>query len=809
MKHFYLIILIFNSSLYSQHFQEMSEELGINYFAAGEYGSGLSLYDWNEDGFDDVVLLCKDSVPAFFLNNHTGFSRVYFEGITINNDIKSVCWVDINNDGALDLSFNSHLGGPTIYLNQGNFTFVDITESTGIAQRTTDWGFGHCWGDFDHDGDLDLFVANYNWIDFDDGFNHIYRNNGDLTFDEVSFDIGVDVLKEPTFIGLWLDYNNDNLTDLFVLNDRNQYVNYLYVNTGNDVLSSQGEQTNFSIIMDSMCATAGDYNNDGYFDMYITNTPGFGNRLFKNNELGAFQETAANLGLQMFEWSWGSVWIDVQNRGWLDLFVVTQPNIPFERPGRHFLFTNTTQSFELAQNAGFEGSEDWTFATARCDFNNDGKPDLITHSYDSLGTEIWINDSEDVGNYLKVRIKGTISNIEGIGSRIELLSSFGNQYRYTFCGEQYISQNSQWQHFGLGEMSTIDSLVVKWPSGVIDYYLNVPANQQLVLTEGETYMNQILVSEGALVFCEGDSVILSGGGNYESYQWSTGDSTKFITVSQSDTISLVVMDGLLPVNSDTVITQALPIPVGDYLIQNPLCAGANSGSIELVLNTNFDNLQFLWQDGSTEQNRFDLPSGNYSVEVSYNQRCPQVLDFLLENPEPFLLDSIIYNLNTENELCANSYTIQSFYQGGTSPYIINWEVRDESGMDLINSYQGEILDCVSAEEARWVKCVIVDSLGCLDSLSILTAPIVSVQELNNDFKVFPNPSKDVLNIQCKLAINRIQVFNEFGIVKIENKLEENTKAVKLSLANLKPGNYILAIHHSSNPITYTRITVVK
>lgn len=808
MKHFYLIILIFNSSLYSQHFQEMSEELGINYFAAGEYGSGLSLYDWNEDGFDDVVLLCKDSVPAFFLNNHTGFSRVYFEGITINNDIKSVCWVDINNDGALDLSFNSHLGGPTIYLNQGNFTFVDITESTGIAQRTTDWGFGHCWGDFDHDGDLDLFVANYNWIDFDDGFNHIYRNNGDLTFDEVSFDIGVDVLKEPTFIGLWLDYNNDNLTDLFVLNDRNQYVNYLYVNNGDGTFDSQGDQTLFDIIMDSMTATAGDYNNDGYFDMYITNTPGFGNRLFRNNSIGIFQEVASNLGLQMFEWAWGAVWIDAQNRGWQDLFVVTQPNIPFERPGRHFLFTNTTENFELAQDAGFEGSEDWTFATARADFNNDGRPDLITHSYDSLGTEIWMNVSENTGNFLKVRLEGVVSNSKGIGSRIELLTSQGNQYRFTFCGEQYISQNSQWEHFGLDDLISIDSLVVKWPSGIIDYYFNVQANQQLVLTEGETIINQIFIVQGSETFCEGDSVILSGG-DFSSYLWSTGDTTKFITVSQSDTISLVVMDGFLSVNSDTIITQALPIPVGDYLIQNPLCAGANSGSIELVLNTNFDNLQFLWQDGSTEQNRFDLPSGNYSVEVSYNQRCPQVLDFLLENPEPFLLDSIIYNLNTDNELCANAYTVQSFYQGGTSPYIINWEVYDESGINLINSYQGEILDCVSAEEARWVKCIIVDSFGCLDSLSILTAPIVGVQELNNDFKVFPNPTKDVLSIQCKLAINRIQVFNEIGIVEIENKLEQNTKAVKLSLANLKPGNYILAIHHSSKPITYTRITVVK
>ena len=385
MKKLCTFFLVCNYSIaISQHFQEMSSELGVDFFASGEYGSGLSVHDWNEDGFDDLVLLCKDSLPAFYLNNQNGFTRVFFDGITISNDIKSVCWVDINNDGALDLSFNSHLGGPTIYLNQGDFSFVDITESSGIVQRITDWGFGHNWGDFDHDGDLDLFVANYNWIDFDDGFNHIYRNNGDLTFNEVSEEIGVNFLKEPTFIGLWLDFNNDNLTDLFVLNDRNQYVNYLYVNTGNDNLSSQGDQTNFNIIMDSMCATAGDYDNDGYFDMYVTNTPQFGNRLFKNNPIGAFQETSALLGLQMFEWSWGSVWIDVQNRGWQDLFVVTQPNIPFDRPGRHFLFTNTTQSFELSQGAGFEGSEDWTFATARGDFNNDGKPDLVTHSYNPL-----------------------------------------------------------------------------------------------------------------------------------------------------------------------------------------------------------------------------------------------------------------------------------------------------------------------------------------------------------------------------------------------------------------------------------------
>jgi hypothetical protein len=399
--------------------------------------------------------------------------------------------------------------------------------------------------------------------------------------------------------------------------------------------------------------------------------------------------------------------------------------------------------------------------------------------------------------------------MEGIGSRIELLSSQGNQYRYTFCGEQYLSQSSQWQHFGLGDMNTVDSLVVKWPSGIVDYYFNVSANQKLTLIEGETSINNIEIAQGSVVFCEGDSVILFGG-NYSSYLWSTGDTTKFITSYQSDTISLVVFDGLMPLYSDTIITQSLPSPVSDYSSQNPTCNNGLDGYIELQLNnTNPEILQFLWEDGFSEQNRYALSEGIYSVEVSYNGACPQIIKIPLESPNSIIIDSLVYILNLNNEDCVNHYTVQAAFQGGNPPYYIYWEVYDETGINLVDSFSEDFLDCISSLESYWIECLITDSLGCADSLNIQTLPILSTSDLNSAFNLFPNPTNGLLKIESLENINYLQIYNLLGVLVKEIKMINKTKTAEMNLIDLEAGKYILSIHDENFKVTYIRFVIIK
>ncbi|MEZ5174455.1 MAG: VCBS repeat-containing protein, partial [Bacteroidia bacterium] len=325
--------------------------------------------------------LMTDSLPAFYENNHNGFTRVVFPGIDIQDEVKSVIFTDFDHDNLYDLSFTSFMGGCRLYHNTGDFVFEDITASAGIPNGTGLMTFCQAWGDYDLDGDLDFFICNYNSDSGNPGYDALYRNNGNLTFTNVTESAGIFSDLDPTFCAVWSDYNNDGLPDLYVLNDRASWRNFLYRNNGNGTFTEVGVSAGMSDFMDSMSATMGDYNNDGREDIYISNTPLDGNKLFRNNASFHFSDAAASLGAQIFGWSWGASWIDYNNDGKQDLFVSTQAFSPMAQPGGLYLLKNNLSSFDLVYNAGFQTVSGSTFSVARGDLNNDGFYDLITNSY--------------------------------------------------------------------------------------------------------------------------------------------------------------------------------------------------------------------------------------------------------------------------------------------------------------------------------------------------------------------------------------------------------------------------------------------
>jgi hypothetical protein len=787
----------------SQQFIGMQNIIDISGFASGTYGSGVSLYDWNKDGYDDITLLGTGVPPKFYLNTGGQFQEVFFNGIQIANEIKSVTWIDMNNDGFPDLAFNSFNGGLKLYKNNGDFTFSDFTSSAGVVESDTDWGFGISWADYDTDGYLDLFVANYNSDWGQPGPNHLYHNNGDFTFNDVTAQLGIDTSNAATFMGIWFDYNNDNLVDLLVLNDRVLYQNFLYKNIGNGQFLDVSQESGSNVYMDPMSGTIGDFNNDGWFDYYVTNTPTNGNKLFRNSINGTFVDVGAGLNSRIFQWCWGATWVDYNNDTFQDLFVVSQPYTGNGSIGNHYLLKNTGSTFDWQVSAGFAGSTGATFATARGDFNNDGHPDLITHSFAPLGVEVWYNQIQ-TGNYLKVALEGVLSNRDGIGAKITAYTGTTKQARFTLCGEQYISQNSQWQHFGFGSISTIDSLVVLWPSGHIDKFFGVNTNQSLRIKEGSSITNQISVVSGNVQFCPGDSIILDGG-NWSTHNWSTGQSTRYISIHQSETVSLIVTNQVgVEIVSDTLVISASIVPQYAVEIDMPLCFDNNNGGIQILADSSQNINSVVWNTNQTGTSVSGLNAGVYSLMMNYGFGCSLVDTIELHNPPEIQLTEIVSSIQSEvNSECPSTYSITANAIGGSGGYIFNWEfyLGNNSSPFLIET--GDTIHCIPTNDIR-VACKVIDSKFCTDSLSAHLDLVLGFDSNINQFYVFPNPFNDILTVQSSCVLKKLTLLDLSGKELFVKSDIQNTFVNLMDTQELKSGLYLLKIE-SEFGVTYKKV----
>lgn len=792
----FVLIGSFSKVGLSQQFIGMQNILNIQGFASGTYGSGVSLYDWNKDGFDDITLLGSGVPPKFYLNTGGQFQEVFFNGIQVSNEVKSVTWVDMDNNGLPDLAFNSFNGGLKLYKNNGDFTFTDFTPFAGVVESSTDWGYGVSWADYDNDGYLDLFVANYNFDWAQPGPNHLYHNNGDLTFTDVTAQVGIDTTQAATFMGVWFDYNNDNLVDLLVLNDRVLFQNFLYKNLGNGQFTDVSQESGSNIFMDSMTGSVGDYNNDGWLDYYVTNTPGNGNKLFRNYSNGSFIDVAADLNLRLFQWCWGATWVDYNNDTFQDLFVVTQPFNGNGSMGNHYLMKNTGSSFDWQVSAGFAGSNGATFATARGDFNNDGHPDLITHSFAPLGVEVWYNQLQ-TGNYLKIALEGVVSNRDAVGAKITIHTGATRQVRYTMFGEQFISQNSQWQHFGLGSLSNIDSLIVQWPSGHRDKFLNVSPNQSLRIKEGASLSNQIAILSGITQLCPGDSIVLDGG-NWASHTWSTGQTGRYISITESESVSVTVTNALgVPVVSDTLVIDASAFPNYSTSVMEPSCYGFNNGSIELIADSTQAITSITWNTNQHENFISDLQAGMYSFTLNYGFGCSLNDTVELTNPPPIQLSGIISEIVAEeNSVCPHTYTLAASASGGSGDYTFSWEFFMGTSTTPFLIETGDTVECIPANGFR-VVCKVQDVNTCIDSSVVQLDVVLGANAPENDFFLYPNPFSESLHLKSSHPIKRITLLDLHGKELLSSVNSDDSTIRHMNTEILSAGLYLLRIEAES------------
>lgn len=422
--------------------------------------------DYDNDGDYDFYALRGGSPNKLFRNDTYSFTDVTATPLNVQNAI-SAKWGDYDNDGDLDLYATRGSVGNKLFRNDGGGTFTDVT-SGPLADM------GQCtnaaWGDYDRDGDIDLYIAK----DFGQA-NRLLRNDGGGMFvDATSAPLayagyGVDVS--------WVDYDNDNDVDLYVVN--NNQANKLFRNDGNGVFAD----VTGPIIGDAgsgMAAAWGDFDNDGDLDVYLSNaSPTPTSKLIRNDGGGNFTDVT-NLSVFNARSARGASWGDFDNDGDLDLFVACMGD-------KNKLFRNdypTTVFTEVAPIIVVD-SATYSLGAAWTDYDKDGRLDVSVGDIYFYGRLFKNNVPNYLSHWLKVALIGTVSNSSSYGAHVRIVIGGVSQMREIGCGTGYQSQSPLPVHFGLGGATTVDSVIAKWPSGTTRSFASLPVDTLLEIRESD------------------------------------------------------------------------------------------------------------------------------------------------------------------------------------------------------------------------------------------------------------------------------------------------------------------------------------
>ncbi len=429
---------------------------------------GSSWGDYDNDGDPDLFVANRFGNNSLFSNNGDGSFTAVNTGDVVNDGAPSYggSWGDFDNDGDLDLFVTN--------LNENNFLYAN---SAGVLTRITagaivsDGGAstGCSWGDYNNDGYLDLFVANSRSQN-----NFLYSNNRNGTFTKIT--AGVIVSDGGSANGVaWADDDGDGDLDLFVASSENDL---LYSNNGNGTFTkiTAGDIVTDGLV--SRSASWGDYDNDGDLDLFVANDSGQNNRLYANNGDGTFTTITTGEIVNDGGNSYSSSWGDYDNDGDLDLFV---GNL-----GSSFIYANDGDgSFTKVVTDVVILNGSWSSCTA--DYDGDGDVDLFVTN--SSNRDILYANLGNANNWSNIKCVGTISNRTAIGAKVRVKATISGkpvwQMREISGQTGYLSQNSLNAAFGMGDAETIDSLKIEWPSGLVEAFINVPANRFITATEGQ------------------------------------------------------------------------------------------------------------------------------------------------------------------------------------------------------------------------------------------------------------------------------------------------------------------------------------
>ena len=523
------------------YFRDVTDAMGldfqhINGFSAERrlvetMGSGGALFDFDNDGDLDLYLVQGNSLSSS--TEPTPTNRLYrndagvFVDITASANVGNTGYglgavaADYDSDGYRDL-YVTNLGKNVLYRNNGDGTFTDVTEQAQVGCPLL--SASAAFADIDRDGDLDLYVCNYveyaletdlpcyykNTLRIYCGPNEyhgiadvLYRNNGDGTFTDITKSAGV---YEPTTRGLgvvFTDVNNDGWVDIYVANDMSP--NTLFINQGDGTFQEEGVLRGVAFNGDgiangSMGIDAGDYDNDGDIDLWVSNFSLEANCLMQNDGDGYFEDVTFDTNLadpSFYALGFGTRFIDFDNDGWLDLLVgnghiwdnVKQidAKMSYAQPVQLFHNQGSTRqdhiSFnEITTEAGLDKTPYVVRGMLFGDIDTDGDVDVVL-CQSSRPTIILSNEIGNANAWLTVKLVGTDGNTDAIGAQVQVEANGMTLLREVICGASYLSGNDLRICFGLGDASRVDNLRIRWHNGNIQELGEVPARQFIIFSQ--------------------------------------------------------------------------------------------------------------------------------------------------------------------------------------------------------------------------------------------------------------------------------------------------------------------------------------
>jgi hypothetical protein len=499
-------------------------------------GCGVAWLDYDDDGWLDLFFVngtrlggfAKGQEPTNHLYRNRGDGT--FTDVTARAGLARTGWGqsvavgDYDNDGREDL-FVSYYGRNALYRNRGDGTFEDVSARARVAGTRTRWGSGSAFLDYDRDGDLDLFVANY--IDLDlktaptpetgpclykglmvacgppglpGGVNLLYRNDGDGAFTDVSERSGIAKATGTYGLGVLVaDFDDDGWPDIYVANDSAPAA--LYRNHGNSTFTDIGVEAGAAYSGDGkpqagMGVSAGDYDRDGRLDIFKTNFSGDTSTLYRNLGRWTFEDVTFTSGIgRNTRWlGWGCGFVDFDNDGWLDILLVNGHVYPeVERlsseagyPQRKVLYRNTRDGafVDVTEQVGgplLEPSA--SRGAAFGDYDRDGDLDVVINPVNDR--PLLLRTETKAGhNWLSVRLRGTKSNRSAIGARVRCEADGRVQVEEVRSGGSYYSQNDLRLHFGLGASTRVTRLEIRWPGGATETIRDLGVNRAIEIREG-------------------------------------------------------------------------------------------------------------------------------------------------------------------------------------------------------------------------------------------------------------------------------------------------------------------------------------
>ncbi len=521
-------------------FTEVTEKSGVTFrhedgrsykkYFVETLGSGVALFDYDNDDDVDIYFVngtnldlsdtVRDAMNRLYRNDGTG----YFVDVTEASGVgdrgygAGVCVGDYDNDGWLDL-YVTNFSSNVLYRNNGNGTFTDRTAEAGV--QVLDWSAGCAFADVDADGDVDLYVANY--VNFSvethtpcrvngilvycsprvyDGVKDIFfRNNGNGTFTDDTRNAGFDNFAARGLGVTFADYDADGDTDLYVANDAD--ANFLYNNDGSGRFQEQSQfagvaLSEHGLVENGMGVAFGDYDNDTWLDLVVTNFQHQTNTLYHSDKGEFFTDRTyasgtGNISLPYL--AWGVNFFDFDHDGFQDIFIANghihdnvtlidnsttygQPNHLFWNKGDGTFIDVTTESGSgLALQRSSRGS-------AVGDLDNDGALDLVVSNVGEGVDILWNDGGHRSGNWINLKLIGTVSNRAAIGARALIKAGEHTQVREVRSGSSYLSQNDLRIHFGVGTQERVE-LEIRWQSGTVQKFSEVPVNRFLKIVEGD------------------------------------------------------------------------------------------------------------------------------------------------------------------------------------------------------------------------------------------------------------------------------------------------------------------------------------